>query len=194
MVQRAYLLFGVLASLCAIALVGCGSADSPTPSPTRQATGTTGTGVEIIQVPETGAYRDAIAKDMGDIAWTAITVTTGISHETEARAAVLEGIKALRGELAAVDYSALSLDAFKDVTRQLHLTADSFAGGDARLEYTGKQDGQLAWLLYDYRGQMMPQLPERPQVFRWVQVYALYSIADGKVTRLVATVRGEVQE
>ncbi|MEP6774581.1 MAG: hypothetical protein ABJA50_03210 [Chloroflexota bacterium] len=190
MVQRSYLLFGVLASLCAIALAGCGSATTPLPSPT----GTGGTSVELIQVPETGAYRDAIAKDLGDITWTAITVTTGITQETAARGAVLEAIKAHGGELAAVDYSALSLDAFKDVTRQVHLTADSFAGGDARLEYTGEQDGQLAWLLYDYRGQMIPQLPGRPQVFRWVQVYALYDVRNARLIRLVATVRGEVQE
>ena len=150
--------------------------------------------MEIIQVPETGDYRYAIAKDLGDIAWTAITVTAGISQEKEARAAVLEAIKAHGAELAVVDYAALSLDAFRDVTRQLHLTADSFAGGDTRLEYTGEQSGRLGWLLYDYKGAMIPQLPERPQVFRWVQVYALYSVADARVIRLIATVRGEVQE
>ena len=194
MVQRLYLLFGLLTSLCAAALVGCGSDGSSTPPPTQQATGTAGTTVEIIQVPETGAYRDALAKDLGNITWTDITVTTGISQETAARAAVLDAIKTHGEELAAVDYSALSLDAFKDVTHQLHLTADSFAAGDARLESKGERDGQLAWLLYDYRGPMIPQLPGRPQVFRWVQVYALYDVHNARVTRLVATVRGEVQE
>jgi hypothetical protein len=194
MVQRLYLLFGVLTSLCAAALVGCGSAGSLTPSPTQQATGTAGTTVEIIQVPETGAYRDALAKDLGDITWTDMTVTTGISQEAAARAAVLDAIKTHGEELAAVDYSALSLDAFKDVTRQLHLTADSLAAGDARLESKGERNGQLAWLLYDYRGPMIPQLPGRPQVFRWVQVYVLYDVHKAGVTRLVATVRGEVQE
>ena len=194
MVLRLYLLFGAVAA-CVGVLAGCGSVSSPVPAPTQpQATWTEGASVEIIQVPETGAYRDALARDLGDITWTAITVTTGISQETEARAAVLEGIKAHGGELAAVDYSALSLDAFKDVTRQLRLTVDSFAGRDARLEYTGEQGGRLSWLLYDYRGKMIPQLPDRPQVFRWVQVYALYSIADARVIRIVATVRGEAQE
>ena len=169
MVLRLCLLFAAVGA-CVGVLAGCGSVGSPVPAPTQpQATWTEGASMEIIQVPETGDYRVALAKDLGDIAWTAITVTTGISQETEARAAVLEAIKAHGGELAAVDYSALSLDAFKDVTRQLHLTADNFAGGDARLEYAGEQDGQLAWLLYDYRGQMIPQLPGRPQVFRWVQ-------------------------
>jgi hypothetical protein len=194
MVLRLCLLF-VAVGACVVVLAGCGSVGSLVPAPTQpQATWTEGTSVEIIQVPETGDYRAVLARDLGDITWTAITVTTGISHETEARAAVLEGIKAHGRELAAVDYAALSLDAFKDVTRQLHLTADSFAGGDTRLEYTGEQNGRLGWLLYDYRGEMIPQLPERPQVFRWVQVYALYSIADARVLRLVATVRGEAQE
>jgi hypothetical protein len=194
MVLRLYLLFGAVAA-CVGVLAGCGSVGSPVPAPTPpQATWTEGARVEIIQVQETGDYRAALARDMGDITWTAITVTTGISHETEARAAVLAGIKAHGGELAGVDYSALSLDAFKAVTRQLRLTADSFAGGDARLEYTGEQGGRLGWLLYDYRGKMIPQLPERPQVFRWVQVYALYSVADARVIRIVATVRGEAQE
>src|SRR5690242_12480285 len=185
MVLRLYLLLGALVT-CALGLAGCGSASSPVPAPTQpQATWTEGASVEIIQVPETGDYRAALAKDLGDITWTEITVTTGVSQETEARSAVVAAVKAHGAELAAVDYSALSLDAFKDVTRQLHLTADSFAGGDARLEYTGEQGGRLGWLLYDYKGQMIPQLPERPQVFRWVQVYALYSIADARVIRIV---------
>ena len=194
MVLRLYLLLGALAA-CALGLAGCGSASSPVPAPTQpQATWTEGASVTIIQVPETGDYRSALARDLGDITWTEITVTTGISQETEARSVVMAAVKAHGAELAAVDYSALSLVAFKGVTRQLRLTADSFAGGDARLEYTGEQGGQLRWLLYDYKGEMIPQLPERPQVFRWVQVYALYSVADARVIRIVATVRGEVQE
>lgn len=191
---RSYLLFGVLGALCAAALMGCGSASSPEPAPTESPTGTAGASIEILQMPETGAYRDALSKGLGDITWTTITETTSISGDAEARAAILEAIKAHGSELAAVDYAALSLDAFKDVTRQLHLTADSFTGGDTRLESAGEQNGQLAWLLYDYKGQMIPQLPGRPQVFRWVQVYALYDVRNARVTRLVATVRGEVQE
>jgi hypothetical protein len=194
MVLRLCLLLGALAA-SVVVLAGCGSASSPVPAPTQpRATSTEDRSVEIIQVKETGDYRSAIAGGLGDIAWTAITVTTGISQEITARTAVLEGIKAHGGELAAVDYAALSLDAFKDVTRQLRLTADSFAGGDARLEYAGEQGGRLGWLLYDYRAEMIPQLPERPQVFRWVQVYGLYDVRNARVTKLVATVRGEAQE
>src|SRR5689334_17034073 len=94
MVLRLYLLFAALTA-CVVVLAGCGSVSSPVPAPTQlPATRTEGVSVEIIQVPETGPYRDALAKDLSDITWTAITVTTGISQETEARAAVLEAIKA----------------------------------------------------------------------------------------------------
>jgi hypothetical protein len=157
-------------------------------------TGTSEVGGEIVQVAETGAYREELGKGLGDVGWTVVTDTTGISGEAKAREVVLGTIKARGRELAAVDYSALSLEAFKGVTGQLKLGEDSFAGGDARVEYVGRQEGQVKWLLYDYRGPEIPQLPERPQVFRWVDVYALYSVGDGRVTRLVATIRGEAQE
>ncbi|HST05253.1 MAG TPA: hypothetical protein VLQ48_11020 [Chloroflexia bacterium] len=183
---------GLFAALVATVLVGCGSASTPTPPATS--TAHSAAEIQIVEVPETADYRDPLAKDMGDITWTAVTQTTGVSQDAQARAAAIEAIKTEGHRLAAVDYSALSLDAFKDVTGKRQLTDNSFAGGDVRLEYVGEQNGNLALLLYDYKGEMLPQLPDRPQVYRWVHVYALYSIPTGAVVRLAATIRGEVQE
>ena len=195
MFMRPYLLIGVVAaSVCVAALVGCGAGGSAGPQTRVVPTGTSEVGGEIVQVAETGAYREELGKGLGDVVWTVVTDTTGISGEATAREVVLGTIKARGRELAAIDYSALSLEAFKGVTGQLKLGEDSFAGGEARVEYVGTQGGQVRWLLYDYRGPEIPQLPERPQVFRWVEVYALYSVGDGRVTRLVATIRGEAQE
>jgi hypothetical protein len=189
---RTRLICGLLAALVATVLVGCGSASTPTPPPTS--TVPAAAEIQIVEVPETADYRDPLAEDMGDITWTVVTQTTAISQDAQARAAAIEAIKTEGHRLAAVDYSVLSLDAFKDVTGKRQLTDNSFVGGDLRLEYLGEQNGNLTWLLYDYKGEMLPQLPDRPQVYRWVHVYALYSIPTGGVVRLAATIRGEVQE
>ena len=198
MVLRARFVRGLLASVFAsTVLAACGPASSPPPSP-QTPSPTTGAdaaaGIELVEVPETANYREALAKDLGDISWAAITQTTGISQEAEAKAAAIQAIKDRATKLAAVDYASLSLDAFKDVTRQLHLTGDSFTRGDARLEYVGEQNGNPTWLLCDYKGEMIPQLPDRLLVFRWVQIYALYNIPNHVIIRLAATVRGEAHE
>ena len=56
------------------------------------------------------------------------------------------------------------------------------------------QGGSERWALYRWQGPEIPQRPDRLLVNRWVHVYALYSLLEKRVVRLLATIRGEARE
>jgi hypothetical protein len=93
-----------------------------------------------------------------------------------------------------VDYVALALPDWVTVTRRLTLTPGDFTGQGAHASDAGSVDGKPRWLLYEWRGPEIPQRPDRQIVFRWVTVYGLYDITEARVTRLLATIRGEAHE
>jgi hypothetical protein len=97
--------------------------------------------------------------------------------------------------LATIDYSALSLPDFVTQTRQLKLTPDDFADARVELDAVADLHGETpSWALYRWEGPTIPAHPDRPLVTRWVYVYALYDPADARVVRLLATIRGQVEE
>ena len=149
------------------------------------------TGIEIVEVPETGAYRDAIIKGLGDVTWVDPGQGEAVTNQS-AKDIALEAIRSEGNNLAEVDYVALALPDFKDVTRKLELSGADFQGGDVELEAIGRVNDAHRYLLFSYTGKEIPQL--RPQVFRWVQTYALYDNTTTTVIRLVATIRGEAHE
>ena len=151
-------------------------------------------GIEIAPVPETGSYRDAIIKGLGAITWVNPGDGEAARDVDSAQDAAHEAIRAEGTRLAEVDYVALSLPDFKEVTGKLELSGDDFQGGEAVLEAIGRENDAHRFLLFSYTGKEIPQHPERPLVFRWVQAYALYDNTTSTVVRLVATIRGEVHE
>lgn len=150
-------------------------------------------GLPIIEVAEASSPRDALSQELGKITW--IDAVQGDAQDSQsAQEKALDAIKSEGARLAAVDYVPLSLEAYREVTGKLLLTGDDFQTGEIRLEYIGRSGGSPRYLLYSFRGKDIPQRPDRPQVYRWVQPYALYDNTTLNVVKLVATVHGEVHE
>lgn len=184
-----------------ITLAGCGGAaqqsqftpTQPTVFAPPAATMTQSSAVDITEVAETKSYRDAMAQGLGDIEW--LSPAQAQAQDDPAVASKVRDLISKEGaRLGAVDYAALAIDPFKDVTKQLTLSVSDFQGGEMWLDAVGRQDGANRWLLYGYTGPQMPRRPDRPLVYRWVQTYALYDMDADKVLRLIATIRGEVHE
>jgi hypothetical protein len=208
---------GVLLILLAstVGLAGCGDAppaapqptattpstsvsavQEPKPTPDRQLGGVLvpPTGIETAEVPETVSYRDAIIKGLGTITWVNPGDGEAVKDSDSAQQTAHDAIKSEGTRLAEVDYVALSLPDFKEITGKLELSRDDFQGGEVVLEAIGRENDAHRYLLFSYTGKEIPQHPERPLVFRWVQAYALYDNTTSTVVRLVATIRGEVHE
>jgi len=185
---------------CAIALVAllpllsaCSQA-SATPGGTPGSTATVrGDSVEIIEIGETQPYLSAAVKGDLNVIWTPVTASPGPASDAPSNA-VQEAIKAQATRLASVDYSALSMPAFVTVTASLKPAPQDFTGDQLRVDSTGEVAGEKRWALYNWQGPKFPPLPGRAQVTRWVQVYALYDLRENQVVRLIATVRGQVEE
>jgi hypothetical protein len=188
---RRFLLPIALAVVSIISLASCSDAGTPsggsrvTPRPAQ---------IDVITLGETQPYRERLEDGLGSIAWT--SPYSGPTPEAMAKGegAVRDAISASAGRLAAVDYVALALPDWVTVTRQLTLTPGDFTGQGARASDAGSVDGRPRWLLYEWRGPEIPQRPDRPIVFRWLTVYGLYDITEERVTRLLATIRGEAHE
>jgi hypothetical protein len=150
-------------------------------------------GLEIIEVLEGSSPRDAVGSGLEKVVW----ILAGQAESPENQGAqdkALDAIKAEGTRLAQVKYVPLALEDYKEVTGKLELTADDFQGDDIRLEYIGQVNDAQRYLLYSYKGKDIPQRPDRDQVFRWVQPYALYDNTTLNVIKLVATIHGEVHE
>ena len=111
-----------------------------------------------------------------------------------ARDRVADSIRATSDRLASVDYNSLSLPDFLTYTRAVTLTATAFTGSWLTVEAFGTDNNGKKWTLYEWQGPEIPQRPDRPLVSRWIKTYALYDMDGGKVTLLLATIRGEVLE
>jgi hypothetical protein len=150
--------------------------------------------MEIIELPELQPYQQAAVKGDTFVEWTSTSESPMPASSDEVRKQVQAAIKSEAQKLAAIDYSALSIPAYVTVTKTLKLAPEDFTGNEIRLDAIGEVSGEKRWALYSWRGPDIPQLPDRQIVFRWVQLYALYDLKESKVTRLIATVRGEVLE
>ena len=144
--------------------------------------------MEIIEIAETQPYLSAAVKGDTSVTWTPVTSSPGPASDAPSKA-VQDAIKSQATRLASVDYSALSMPAFVTVTASLKPAPQDFTGDRLRVDSTGEVAGEQRWALYNWQGPKFPQLPDRPQVTRWVQVYALYDLKENRVVRLIATVQ-----
>ena len=149
---------------------------------------------ELITFGETRPYRERISEGLGSITWS--SAYSGPTPEAMNRGqdAVRAAIASNAGQLAAVDYVSLALPDWVTVTRNLQLQPGDFNGQAAQATEIGAVGGEPRWVLYEWQGPEIPKRDDRPIVFRWVTVYALYDIAEARVTRLLATIRGEAHE
>jgi len=175
-------------------LAAC-SQSSVTPQENPAATAVTqAPGMEIIELPELQPYLIASVKGDTMVAWVAITSSPKSPGNDQVGQAVQAAIKSEATRLARIDYTALSIPAYVTVTRSLKLSPADFTGDQIRVDSTGSLSGADRWALYSWQGPQVAQLPDRPQVTRWVQVYALYDLKENKVVRLIATIRGQANE
>ena len=184
--------FGVvLMALCCAVLAAC--TDGATPAGTPQMT-TPAAMPELITLAETQPYRERIAQGLGNISWASAYVSPTTQAAAQGEATARAAIQASAQPLAAVDYVALALPDWVTVTRKLQVAPGDFTGQGVTASEVGSVDGEPRWVLYEWRGPEIPQRDDRPIVYRWVYVYALYDVAESRVTRLLATIRGEVHE
>lgn len=213
-VRPAFVALLLAVFVTAFGLVGCGETPPATPTATVGSSDSSNgglqdarptadsdsagafvppTGLEILEAPESSDYKAKAATGLGKVTW----VDPGQGEATETLGASEKAFDAIRTEaarLATVDYVNLALPEYKDVTSKLQLTANDFQGGGVELEAIGRVGDAHRYLLFSYRGIDIPQRPDRPQVFRWINSYALFDIDTLTVTRLVASIRGEVHE
>jgi hypothetical protein len=154
--------------------------------------------MEIMPIKELQSHREAAAQGNGSIDW---IMSSAAGQEwkdadtPQARETVQAALRSAAPTLASVDYASLSLPDFVTVTKALKLQLADFEQGDVRADYFGQSaSGGERWILYEWRGPEILKHPNRPIVFRWVQVYVLYNITQNQVTRLLPTIRGEVHE
>lgn len=219
-IRPAFVASLVAVSFAALGLAGCGGTTSPAvvqPTATT-ATSTSGdangglqdarptvekdaagaikvppSGLPIVEVAEATLARDVLGQSLGKVSW--IDAGAGEASEDQgAHQRALDAIKAEGARLAAVKYVPLALEDYKEVTGKLLLTGDDFQTGDVVLDSIGQIGGTQRYFLYSYKGKDIPQRPDRDQVFRWVQSYALYDNTTLNVIKIVATIHGEVHE
>jgi len=188
------LTFAILLVSFAPLLAGCNQTQASDEQGTASPQSTASNTMEIIELPELQSYTEAAVYGDKSVTWTPISSMPRPASSDEAGKQIQAAIKSEAERLAKVDYAALSLPDFVTVTRSLKLAPQDFTGDQLRLDSTGEVSGEKRWALYSWQGPEIPQLADRPAVFRWVQVYALYDLKENIVTRLIATVRGEAHE
>jgi hypothetical protein len=149
---------------------------------------------EILTLGETQPYRERITQDLSSITWASADSSPMPPEVSQGVEAAREAIKANAESLAAVDYASLALPDWVTVTSKLQIEPGDFTGQGLRAAEIGSVDGAPRWVLYEWQGPEIPQRNDRPIVYRWVTVHALYDITESRVTRLLATIRGEVHE
>jgi hypothetical protein len=191
------------AALVVVALAGCGGEalpgqlGQPTPSATTQPQSPTPSAqqVEIRTSPEASPHKEAIAQGEGEVSWIeSAAAGVGWSDLPQARKAVEDTIRAEADRLAAVDYPSLSLPNFITQTRAMKIEPSHFASGELYVDAYAEGKNGNRWALYVWRGPELPKDPAKPLVTRWIQVYALYDLQQERVTRLLATIAGQVLE
>jgi hypothetical protein len=149
---------------------------------------------ELITLGETQPYRERIAQGLGDVAWASAYSSPAPEPAALREDAAHAAIKASAQPLAAVDYTSLALPDWVTATRKLQLSPGNFTGNGVTASEIGSVSGEPRFVLYEWRGPEIPQRDDRRLVYRWVYVYALYDIPEAKVTRVLATIRGEAHE
>jgi hypothetical protein len=147
----------------------------------------------LVTVPEGESVRAAAGQS--GITWVEPTGAGKSWQEAvDARSRVENAIRSEAYRLADVNYASLSLPDFMASTGALLLVAGDFTGQPLSVEAFGTGKNGEKWTLYAWQGPEITQHPDRPLVHRWIQTYALYDMDAGKVTLLLATIRGEVYE
>ena len=181
----------LLVALAGIVLTGCGDQATPQADTLMTATPTL---PELVTLGETQPYRERIAQGLGSIVWT--SAYSGPTPEPLPRGedAVRSTIAASAQPLSGVDYASLALPDWVTVTTKLQVAPGDFTGQGVAATEVGWVESGPRWVLYEWQGPEIPQRDDRPIVYRWVYVYALYDMAEARVTRLLASIRGEAHE
>lgn len=171
----------VMSLFLLLALDACTSGDASQPS------------LPVTPVPE-GTYARVVAGKSG-VTWLEPT-GSGKSWQEDAgaRGKVEAAIRDNKARLSAIDFTALSLPAFVTYTRSLTITDSMFTGQPLEVDAFGTGQGSERWTLYVWQGPELPKHPDRPLVYRWISVYALYDMNAHAVTLLLPTIKGEVHE
>ena len=171
----------------AVALIGCDDGSAP-----QSANHTSN--ITLSTLPEGEQHRDKLTP-APNVVWT-IAPGAGLVCKPDAGAVavVRQAVSSMAGELARVDFAGLSLPRFVTVTQKLKLNATSWDSAEVEIDACGAEGGRVKWQIYSVRGQEIEQRPDLPLVHRWAHLYALYSVEERAVKRLLATVRGFVLE
>ena len=188
---RRSLIVAALAAACCLVLAACINSLSPTATPTLN---TPAAQPELSTLGETQPFRERIAQGLGDITWASAYSSPTPEHAVRGEDAARAAIQSSAQRLASVDYVSLALPDWITVTRKLQVAPGDFAGQGVQASEVGSVDGEPRFILYEWRGPEIPQRDDRRLVYRWVYVYALYDVAEARVTRLLATIRGEAHE
>ena len=175
-------------ALCAVLLSTACSSGTPVATPAPP--------LPIVTVPEGQSARTAASR--GSMNWLEPTgAGKSWQENSTGRDQVEYEIKRAAQSLSTIDYPALSLPDFVTYTRALTIYPvdfTDFRGHPLTVEAFGTGTNGERWTLYAWQGPEIPQHPDRPQVYRWITTYALYDMNAGRVTLLLATIRGEVHE
>ncbi len=169
---------------------GCGQtpeqgATGPAPLSTPQ--------LPIVPMPEASQYR-ALAAGGANITWIEPAAAGSEWDPTAGKDQAANAIRDSAAALAAVDYPAFSLPDFVTYTRALKPQPSHFSSQDLEIEAFGRDPQGGRWALYRWQGSELPQHPDRLLVHRWIRVYVLYDVTNGRVVRLLPTIQGEVLE
>jgi hypothetical protein len=164
---------------------------SPTPAASSQ-TPAQPAGQALPTVPEAELYRGAPLVP-ASVEW---SVDGSCVADDQAVREVREAVGASAASIAAVDYTSLSLPRFVTLTQGLKVEPAHWQGAAPKVEIEacGSEGGAVKWHIYNVLGPEFRQPPAQPIIHRWAHVYALYSLDERAVKRLVPSIRGYVLE
>ena len=140
--------------------------------------------VEVIGLPSSSRWGTAGLWDVQ------VGERTVLSRDlATARAACRQAVVEQTTALQELDWSSLALPAYVTGTAGFQPSAAELA--DVTVDLTGADD-RSALVLLTAKGPDLP--PVKPLVTRWVSIECVYDGTQQQVVRIVATIRGEVQE
>jgi hypothetical protein len=149
-------------------------------------------GQALPTVPEAELYRGAPLVP-ASVEW---SVDGSCVADDDAVRAVRQAVEASAANIAAVDYTSLSLPRFVTLTQGLKVEPVHWQGNAPKVEIEacGSEGGAVKWHIYNVLGPEFEQSPTQPTIHRWAHVYALYSLDERAVKQLVSSIRGYVLE
>jgi hypothetical protein len=152
-------------------------------------------GPPLLTARELAPYRQEISQGLGTITWTEGTnaASVGLRPLRSAQDTAVASFRDALPKLGSVDFAVLSLPEFVTDTTKLPIQG-TMSAGDVWLDAVGADANGQSYELYAWRGPEFPQQASRPQVHRFVQMYALFNRTTGKVERLLVTIAGEAIE